>query len=806
MIRNYFKTAFRGLYKNRGFTLINVMGLALGLTVCLLIVLYVTDELSFDRFNVKADRIYRINHDIKFGGSENTFAVSPAPAAAAIKADFPEVEQVTRFRLRGGFQVKKGTQNIRENRVVYSDPTVFDVFTLPMVAGNADKALAEPNCVVITESTAKKYFKRTNVLGRTLTFNDNLLYKVTGVIKDIPKQSHFNFDFFISMPTLDESRQTTWLNNNFNTYIVLKPGADYRKLGAKLQDFIIRHSGPEMQEMLHLSYKKFEQSGNYFKFHLVPLRDIHLHENAVLELGSNGDIQYIYIFSAIALFILLIACVNFMNLSTARSSNRAREVGVRKVLGSARKHLIWQFLTESLVLTFISAVIAVFAAWALLPLFNGMSGKELVLTPSIFARLIPVMLLFTVVVGCLAGSYPALYLSAFQPIQVLKGKLTTGFKASNFRSFLVIFQFSISIFLIIGTMVIYNQLAFIRNKDLGYSREHILVIKNTWALGTQAKAFKHAVKRLSGVESATFSGYLPTEEESNGSSFFKDPIMDQKRALLTQVWSVDEDYLPTLGIKLADGRNFSKDMLTDSGALIINEAAAKLLGFKHTLNSALYRPTDDNGSTRKYNVIGVIKNFNFRSLRENITPLLLTLEADNGALSIRMKSTDIPSLLRQIEAEWKQLTPNNQFKYSFMDQDFDALYRTEQRMGKIAVTFTSLAILIACLGLFGLAAYAAEQRTKEIGIRKVLGASVSAIVGMLSKDFISLVLIAIVVATPLASFAMNRWLEGFAYRQNIQWWVVALAGSLSIIIAFITISFQSIKAALINPVKSLRSE
>ena len=805
MIRNYIKTAYRSLIKNKGFTILNVLGLALGLATCLLIVFYVFDELNFDSYNKKADRIYRINEEIKFGGNENSYAVSPAPVAAALKNDFPEIEQVARFRNQGGNSVKKGNQNIREDMMIYADRSILDIFTLPMIYGNPATALTEPHTIIITERIAKKYFDRTNVVGQVLVFNNTDPYKITGVIKDIPLQSHFHFDFFIAMSGLDESRENAWFSSNFNTYLLLKPGADVKRLSAKLSEFMHKNAGPQMESILHMTFDKFEQSGDFFRLNLIPLKKIHLESNRVGELGPNGNIQYVYIFSAIAIFILLIACVNFMNLSTARSSNRAREVGVRKVLGSPRKFLVAQFLTESIMVTLAATLIAVFISVTLLPLFNQMAAKELTITSQIAIRLLPVLLTVVLIIGFLAGSYPALFLSGFKPIDVLKGKLAAGFKGGMLRSFLVVFQFAISIFLIIGTLVIYNQLKYIQSKDLGYNRNHILIV---WGpLGESAKAIKNEVKHLSGVENATLSLCLPTVNYGNTTSYFKEPMVDQKKAMLTQVWTVDEDYINTLGMKMIAGRNFSKDIYSDSTAIIINESAAKLLNLADPLNQFLYSPAD-NMATRmnKFHIIGIMKDFNFKSLRENVTPLLLRLGEDRGALSMRIKTSNIPLLLVQIKSKFKQIVSDQQVRYTFMDDDFDSIYRAEDRMGKIFITFTSLAIIIACLGLFGLAAYAAEQRTKEIGIRKVLGANVITIVRMLSVDFIKLVIISILIASPLAWFVMKKWLQGFAYRQEIQWWVFAIAGLGAILIAFVTISFQSIKAALANSATSLKAE
>jgi putative ABC transport system permease protein len=809
MIKNYIKTAFRSLRKNKGFTAINILGLALGLATCLLIVLYVVDELSYDRYNTKASRIYRVNEDLKLGGNNVLYAACMPPLAKTLKAEYPYVENAVRLKTIGSWHVKKGNVNILENRLAYADPAIFDVFTLPMINGNPASALVEPNSVVITETTAKKYFNSTNVVGKVLVLNDNTSFKITGVIKDIPKQSHFNFDFFLSMSTWPDSRSNEWLRSDYNTYVLLKASADAKKLEASFPELLKKFSGPQMQAQLNMSIDAFEKSGSFFRMNLISLTNIHLHSNRSGELGPNGTTQYVYIFSAIAIFILLIACVNFMNLSTARSSNRAREVGVRKVLGSSRKYLIAQFLTESILVTFIATVIAFFAAMLLLPLFNQLSDKAISITAQSLAWIVPSLLCIVIFVGSLSGSYPAFYLSAFQPIDVLKGKLSAGFKGGYLRSFLVVFQFSISIFLIIGTMVIYNQLNYIQTKNLGYNRSQVLIVQNVFELDKQAKIFKQEVKEIPGVINATMTGFLPTSNWKNTAIYFPDASFDQKRSMFPQNWEIDEDYISTLDMKMATGRSFLKNMATDSDGIVINEAAAKFLGFKDPVNKIIYKSLGGKQSAdnaKQYHILGVVKDFNFNSLRENVTPVVMRLAENNGALSIRVNTTNLPALLSQIKDKWKGLSPNVQINYSFMDQEFDASYRIEQRTGQIFIVFTTLAILIACLGLFGLAAYAAEQRTKEIGIRKVLGANVSAIVGMLSKDFIRLVFISILIASPIAWYLMNKWLQDFAYRISIQWWVLVLAGVVALLIAFITVGFQSIKAAIANPVDSLKNE
>jgi putative ABC transport system permease protein len=792
MFKNYIKTAFRSLLKNKGFTIINVFGLALGLATCLLILFYVFDELSYDRYNTKYRQIYRVNTELKYHGTTTSYATAAAPVGNALVSNYPEVEGSVRLTPALNLRFKKGNEIIVEDRTIYCDAGIFNIFTLPMIDGDPKTALKDPKSIVITESVAKKYFNRTNVVGQTLMLiTDSSFRKIAGVIRDMPAQSHFIADFFLK---LDPPHGNGWNSlSPFNTYIILKPGADTKTLEAKFVALMRRNLNTAS-----FNYDKFEKKGNYMRLNLIPLKDIHLQSNRINEIGANGNIQYIYIFSGIAIFILVLACINFMNLSTARSANRAREVGVRKVLGSSRKYLIAQFLSESIMVTFSAVVIALLAAWALLPLFNNISGKDMAIAFQTFKWLLPLLLAITFVVGILAGSYPAFFLSGFKPVNVLKSKISTGFKGGALRSFLVVMQFSISISLVIGTMVIYGQLTYIQNKDLGYSREQVLIIKNAHALN-DPKILKQEIKQIQGVINATLTSHLPVGGIKWPNQFISKEAKSSD--MLGAVWTVDEDYLNTLGMKLLQGRNFSGQNLTDSSAVIINETAVRVFGYGNDpLNKPFY-------SGKKCHIIGVVKDFNFTSLRDNISPLAMVMDNDwMASLSVKVNTNNLPALINQLERKWKDLAPNSQFEYSFMDEGFNALYKNEQRMGKLFIIFTTLAIIIACLGLFGLAAYAAEQRNREIGIRKVLGANVSTLVAMLSKDFIKLVFISIIIATPLAWWVMQKWLQGFAYRQNIQWWVFVVTGFGAVIIAFITVSFQSIKAALANPVESLRSE
>jgi putative ABC transport system permease protein len=808
MYKNYIKVAFRNLWKSKGFSAINIAGLAIGLATCLLIILYVLDELSFDRFHKKADRIYRVDGDIQFGGNHFILAVAPDPMGPTLKKDYPQVEQYVRFRDVGGIIVKKGNENVQEDRAIYADSTIFDVFTLPMVDGDPITALKEPHSIVISETMARKYFNETHVAGKSLLVNNKDNYKITGVIKDLPAQSHFRFDFFLPLTELNASRENGWVSNNFNTYIVLKEGADPKTLEAQFDAMVDKYIGPQAKAIMSIDMNEFKKSGNFLRYHLMPLTRIHLHSDKTAELGINSNIQYIYIFSAIALFILLIACVNFMNLSTARSANRAKEVGIRKVMGSLQSALIKQFLTESILVSTIAMALALLIAWSLLPYFNQLASKEISLSFMAKPWLLPSLLALVLMTGLLAGSYPAFYLSAFQPIQVIKGKLATGFRSSWLRSSLVVFQFAISIVLIVGTIVIYNQLHFIQSHKTGFDRDQVLVLHVTDPLGNQAKAFREEITKLPGVVNATMTGFLPTSKWRNDSPLFQDATLDQKKAVSMQIWPVDDQYIPTLNMEMVRGRNFSKAFPTDSSGVIINEAAAKLLGFEDPINKPLYYLTDftKKSDARAHHIIGVVKDFNFNTMHQQVTPLALTYGNNIGKIAIRVKSKDIASLVSQVKNKYKLMAPGQAFIYSFMDEDFNNLYRAEQRMGRISLTFSLLAILIACLGLFALAAYAAEQRTKEIGIRKVLGATVHNITTMLSIDFLKLVCIAAVIAFPLAWWAMHNWLNDFAYRTSISWWMFAIAGALAVLIAIVTVSFQAIKAALANPVNSLRNE
>ncbi|MFT3705408.1 MAG: ABC transporter permease [Agriterribacter sp.] len=813
MIRNYLKVAIRNLWRNKTFSFINIIGLATGVACFILIALYVVDELSYDRYNKNAANIYRINADIKFGGAETRYPFSSDMMGQTFKKDYPEVADYTRiYNSNGSKLVKKGTQFITEIHVAHADSTLFNVFTLPAIEGNTATALNEPNTVVITEATAQKYFGTSNAVGKIVETSENgkTLYKVTAVIKNIPSNSHFNFDFLFSMKNVDY-KWGQYLSHNFHTYLLLKPGTDVKAFEKhSFKDYVEKYVLPEAKNALSISsMDEFAKSGNKLEYSLTPLLDLHLYSDRPFELSTGGNIQYVYIFSIVAIFILLIACVNFTNLTTARSANRAKEVGIRKVLGTERKNLMVQFLSESAVMAVLSTMLALLIVWLVLPLFNNVADKHMHFANLLSPLFIALIVLLPFIVGLMAGSYPAFFLSSFRPIEVLKGKLKTGSSNGGLRSGLVVFQFVTSIVLIVGTFIVYKQLHYIQTKNIGYNKEQVLLIDNAYSLQNNIDAYKETMLKQTGVISGTISGFLPIPSNRSDNIFSRTPVMDVKNGFSMQEWRVDYDYIKTLGMQLVAGRNFSKDFGADSLAVIINETTAKDMGYTDPIGKPLYTLADfssGSNAVKAYTIIGVVKDFHFESLKRDITKLGLFLSPSWGMVSFKINAANASQIIKAAEKEWKAQVPAMPFSYKFLDAEFNNLYNGEQRVGKIAITFSILAILIACLGLFGLAAFIAEQRTKEIGIRKVLGASVGNVVTMLSKDFLKLVLIASVIAFPLAWWAMHAWLRDFAYRVDIGWWIFMVAGLIAAGIALITVSFQAIKAALANPVKSLRTE
>ena len=816
MLKNYLKIISRNLWRQKGYTLINILGLAVGLSSCIIILLYVFHEFSYDRFNKKANRIYRVAANIDFSGNHYNLPETPALMGPTLQKNYASIESAVRIRVTGSQMVRKGNSNVRENRVAYADSTLFKVFTLPMLYGNPSKALTAPHSVVITKSIAKKYFGKTDVVGKTLLFNDKQEYKITGVIKDIPETSHFHFDFLLSMSSFSHSRNRNWLSNNFYTYLLLKKGVPASRLRSIFASLKKTYIEPELKHVLGVNFKQFKAAGNKYQLYPQPLLKIHLHSHLQGEIEPNGNILYIYIFSGLAFFILILACINFMNLTTARSARRAREVGIRKTLGGRRSQLSLQFFAESILLSFLSFLFAIVITEFTLPFFSRIAGFHIRLS-----RLFDLVVLFTImgivlVTGIIAGSYPALRLSAFQPARVLKG--TTGKTGGHglFRHILVVFQFTISIIIITGMLVINKQLNYIQHRSPGFNKEHVIIVNDAHALGKRVKSFKQALLSYSFVKDVTATSFLPVYGYSMASQVFWPggrPVT-QNNGVDIQVWTVDRSYLKTMGMKITKGRNFVKGMASDSDAVILNQTAAAQFRLKNPVGKKIrdYAPNPD-GSINKnkmasYKVIGVVKDFNYRSMHQKIGPLALFLGRDSqaSAIAFRIKPGSSTKALARLKKIWKNFAPNQPLNYTFMNQRFDEFYRADMRVKALMLAFSILAILIACLGLLGLSAYSVERRTKEIGIRKVMGAGVGNIVRLISWEFLKLVTISFVIAVPVAWYIMRVWLRDFAYRTDMGTGVFIVAGIGSLLVALITVSWQSIRAALMNPVDALRSE
>lgn len=816
MLKNYFTIALRTLRKHKFYSFINVLGLSVGVAVCLIIALFVINELSYDRHHEQANRIYRIKSELIFGGNHWNMVFAPAPMAAALSEEIPEVEAAVHFRQRGSYLVKRETENIKEPNVVWAGKDFFKIFTVPLLEGNLNSVLDEPNTMAISERTAKKYFSGESALGQTLTLDNLLSVKITGVYEDMPTNSHFHFDFILAVEGLEEAKRTFWLSNNFQTYLLLREGADAKAAEEKTAQVILKHIEPQLSLVMGegATMEKFTEGGNKVEYTLQPLIDIHLKSDLLGEFEPNFNITYVYLFIAIALFILIIACINFMNLSTARSANRAKEVGVRKVMGSFRSHLVRQFLIESVLLSIFSFLIAIGIAYLLLPLFNELAGRELSI-PFGSISFYGILLAGAILTGLLAGTYPSLFLSAFKPVNVLKGQVSLGMKSGFIRSSLVVFQFAVSIILTIATIAVFSQLNYIQNKKIGFNKDQVIMIEDTYALGDQQRmTYKNEILANSMIVSGTFSGYLPVSGTWRGDNPWwaegKD-YRQQENMVSLQNWTVDHDYIKTLGMTIKEGRDFSMDFPSDSTAVILNETAARNFNFDGDLigkKIATFAGQDMNpDNLETLTVVGVVENFHFESLKENIGAVMLFLsKRPQGNLSFRFQSQDTKAVIDLLESKWKAMAPGQPFTYSFLDDRFGSMYAAETRLGKVFGIFAGFAIIIACLGLFALTAFTAEQRTKEIGIRKVLGASVGSIVVLLSKEFGKLVLISFVLASPLAWWGMNKWLEDYQYKIELGWTVFLFAGVIAFLIALLTMSFQSIKTATSNPVDALRSE
>ena len=811
MLKNYFKIAFRNLMKYKFISFINLFGLTVGLTCCLLILTYILNEVSYDKYNKNAERIYRVTRSFNNEDgivSLNLSTVAP-PFGHYLPTDFPEIEKMTRLLNNGTIPLRYKDKLINEQNVFFADENLFDVFTVKVIEGSPKNALRDPYSVMLSEATAKKYFGSEDPMNKVIRANNQFDVKVTGIYKSFPSNSHIHPGMLVSFNTLKDSAvygernlRTNWSNNAFFTYLLLPQHYNVNKMVARFPAFVDKRMTGE--EYIGQRPSKFTKLG------LQKLTDIHLYSHTDYEAEPNGDIKRVYIFSAIALFILLIACINYMNLSTARSALRAREIGIRKVVGARKRELILQFLSESVLIAWAGILVAAGLLYISLPWLNKVSGQTLSLSILMKWQVLVPLFLSPFLIGIISGLYPALFMASFNPVKTLKGLFKVGGSSISFRKVLVVTQFAISIILIITTVIVFQQLKYMQQTALGYDKEHILTLPYNNSLNPQYESFRNSLLQNTGIKDVARSSRVPTGRllDGMGASAPGRDSMSPVKADIRFV-AVDYDFIPAYGVHVAAGRNFSRAYGTDTSNFIINEAAVKAIGWKSAQEAV--------GKNFKYgfisgHIIGIMKDFHFESLHQKITPLILIMPAVApgqsfyNSLSIKISGNNIPVALSVIKKVWQNYLPEMPYEYTFLDENFSTLYESEQRQGTIFTVFACVAILIACLGLFGLSAFAISQRVKEIGVRKVLGANVSTIVALLSKDFLRLVIMASLIAFPIAWYVMTRWLQDFAYRVNIQVWVFILAGVIAACIALFTISFQAIRAALANPVKSLRTE
>ena len=798
MLKNYLKIALRTIVRHKAYSAINIFGLAMGLTCIILIMLFVKDELSYDSFHEKKDRIYRIISKYTGQNQTQTYVIGEHKLAPLLRTDFPELEEVVRIG-NVGPSVQYEDHVFQENDFYIADANVFDVFTLPLVKGDPKTALKEPNTVVISEKAAHKYFGDADPIGRVITILDTVRLAVSGVMKDMPRNSHFHADFICSMGTdrsiYGEIVFKNWGELSVYTYIVLPPNEKPENLETRLHEFIVKHRDAE--------------DAKNMRYELQSLTAIHL-ENYQGEMEANGDRNTVIIFTAIAIATLLIAGINYTNLATARSSLRAREVGIRKTVGADRYHLIRQFLGESFVYVFIALALAVLFAELLLPVFNSVANRTLSLTDVVDVSFIASLLLVMAVIGFLAGIYPAFFLSAFEPIKVLKGSLAKGASGGFLRKFFVTAQFAVSVALITATTVIYNQLQYLKNRPLGYSSSNIVVVEMpSDAVAAKYESIKEDFLRVPGVQLISKTSKRLGGRLTSNLRFKSENIPQDIRSI--KVVAVDHDFFKTIGATIVEGRDFSKTYSTDAeNGFIVNEAAVKAFGWTSAAGKAFETSTLSNHGTwmpKAGHIVGVVKDFHYEPLYQKIVPVVFYISPNwSGRFLIRIHSAHTSETLNGLREAWKRDAPNQPFEFEFLDQQIQALYASQERFGRLIGYFSALAILIACLGLFGLASFTAEQRTKEIGIRKVMGAPVSRIVFLLSKDFLKLVLLSIVIAAPMAYWAMNQWLTTFAYKVDIGAGTLIVAGIIALVIAILTVSYQAIRAATANPVDALKYE
>jgi putative ABC transport system permease protein len=809
MIRNYLRSAMRNITRHKFISFINIFGLTVGLACCMLILVYIINELSYDKFNNNASDIYRVTRSFNTAdGIDNLHlgAVAP-PFGPLLKNEFSDIKEVTRILPNRGVTIRYKNKLINEKDAYFADENFFDFFSVKTVAGDPKSALKEPYSVMMTQEMAHKYFGNEDPMNKEFRLDNQYNFKVTGIYEPFPENAQLHPKMLLSFNTLRDSvvygqkgLETNWGNNSFFTYLLFPKGYNVDRVASQFPAF--------MDKYVHFPGQaaNFRES-KFSKLHFQKLLDIHLYSHLDDELEQNGDIKRVYIFSAIALFILLIACINYMNLSTARSTLRAKEIGIRKVIGAQQKEIITQFLSESVLIAVFSLVLALAITWLIMPLINKFSGLQLSFNSLLQPQIIISIILLPFVIGIVSGIYPAIFMSSFKPVKVLKGMLKVGSSNISFRKVLVVLQFSISIILIIATTIVFQQLRYMQKKSLGFNKDHIVSIGNYFN-PSQFEVFKNEVMKEGVIKDIGRSSRIPSGRllDDQGISAMQGGTLQAVKADVKYI-NADYGFIPTYGMKMAAGRNFSKEFGTDTNNYVINVSASKVLGWK-TPENAIGKEISYGGVNGK--VIGVVNDFHFESLHQNIIPLLMRMpsfaNSNYSKLSIKIDGAHVQSAINTLEQTWKKYRPEAPFEYTFLDDKFQKLYNSEQQQGTLFTIFSFIAIFIACLGLFGLSAFTITQRVKEIGVRKVLGASIPQIVTELSKDFLKLVLIASVIALPIAWYTMSKWLLDFAFRISIQWWVFVMAGIIAVVIAFVTISFQSIKAATANPVKSLRSE
>lgn len=809
-MKSFFNQFFRIIRRNRLFTFLNISGLAVGMASFVIIVLWISDELTYDQFHEHADQIVRVKAFFKLNGVEEYAPYCPAPLAEAAVRDFPEVISAVRLRYNGGFIVEYEDKVFNEPKFIFADSTFFKVFSFRLLKGDPDEVLKVRNTLAISESAAKKYFGDDDPIGKMLKLDNRSEGEVTGVFEDMPSASHLQFDFVVSLHTRDEANNGMWLSNNFHTYFLLAPNVNAKDFEPKLENIVEKYVSEEVAVALGMSWSDIKESGTSLSYYLMNMTDIHLRSDMEGEFEAGGSIAAVRIFGIIALFIIILACINFTNLSTARSLTRLKEVGVRKTYGVSRSQLIKQFNAESLVIVFLAFILAMVLVEISLPYFNNLTSKELTISYFSGEFLLGVLGMI-LIISVLAGAYPSLYLSSFKPIEVLKGDAELRKSKFSFRSILVIIQFFISLVLLSSTLVLNKQMVFMQNKELGFDKEQVMVVNNTYLIpGTRSQSFKQELQRHSSIKSVSMSGYLPVPSSRNNSTVFADAILSDD-IFNCQNWTVDMDYIETYGLKLVEGRNFSEDFATDTMGLIINQTAAKNLGWDEPVGRIIGVPdnftTIDQMTLLEYKVIGVVEDFHFESLHLPVESMIIFLGNSVGRTSVRLNSNiDVPALLSDLESTWKEFAPGQPFSYTFVDQRLEQQYESEKQLGQILTLFTIFAFFVSCLGLIGLSVFSTEQRRKEIGLRKVNGSGVGQIIWLLSTDFTRLVAISFVISIPVTVIMMKKWLDGFAYKTDLSWWIFGITFILTYAIAMGAIVFQSYKAATSNPVDTFRTE